>query len=809
MIASDAQPAAATARPPTNLPLETTSFIGRERETAAVERLLATTRLLTLTGAGGCGKTRLALHVAASVRGAYPDGVWFVELAALADAALVAQSAAATLGVRERTGAAPIDALASALRAKSLLIVLDNCEHLVGAAAHLADALLRRCPNVRILATSREALGCAGEVAWRVPSLPVPPAAVGDAARPPAEYEAVQLFADRARAVRPAFRVSDENMQAVAEICRHLDGIPLAIELAAARVGVLSPAQIAARLDDRFRLLTAGRRTATPRQQTLRATVDWSHQLLAEPERVVLRRLSVFAGGWTVEAAEVVAAGDGLQTHAILELLAQLVEKSLVLAEEEGGAVRYGLLETIRQYAHEKLVEAGEVERLRGRHLVYFLALAEEAEPAMRGPEAPDFMDRLEREHDNLRAALEWALSDPTSDAALRLSGALAWFWWARSHHTEGRRWLTRALSARPDPSAARMKALHGAAWLAHHQRDGATARELLEESLAIARGLSDRWTVAWTLHCLGRVTYFENDPATTRRLADESLAVAEEAGDRWLIAWALHLRGIAAYIAADYVAARGYYERSLAIRRELGFLEGIMVLLGLLGMTAFREADFARARTLFRESLAVERGMGGPWNFAMIFAYFASLASSQGDATRAVRLAGAATALSEAHHTPIIPLIEAALTEELSRSRRALDEVAFAAAWAEGRAQPLEAAIAEALAVEVRPAAARPAPAPAPRSRSAAAALTPTESEPMRRPIVPAVASQRAIAALTPTERRILRLLATGRTTKEIAAELVVAISTVDRHITHIYQKLGVRNRAAAVALASQHELA
>jgi predicted ATPase len=371
--------------------------------------------------------------------------------------------------------------------------------------------------SLRVLATSRKPLGCVGETTWRVPSL--------------SQSESVELFADRARAARPELALDSNQGSAVPEICRQLDGIPLAIELAAARVRAFSVEQIAARLDDRFRLLSAGPRTAMPRQQTLQATVDWSYALLSERERAVLRRLSVFAGGWTFEAAEAVGTGDGVHTYAVLDILAQLVDKSLVVADEQHGLVRYRLLETIRQFAFARLHEAGEAIAAHNRHLSYFVGLAELAEPRMRGPDALEVMDRLETEHDNLRVALAWSL-ELDGIASLRLSGSLAWFWWIRSYHTEARHWLGRALSASAESSSARMKTLHGAGWLAHHQRELREARRLFEDSLAIARDLNDRWTVAWTLHGLGRVAYFENDPTRTRGLARESLAVAEELGD-------------------------------------------------------------------------------------------------------------------------------------------------------------------------------------------------------------------------------------------------------------------------------------
>jgi predicted ATPase/DNA-binding CsgD family transcriptional regulator len=771
---------------PTNLPYQLTSFVGREREIAEVTRLLGATRLLTLTGAGGCGKTRLALQVAAEVVDAYPGGVWLVELAPLDQPDLVPRSMASTLGVREAPGRTMIDSLADYLGDTSRLIILDNCEHVVAAAAQLVDTLLRNCPHLQVLATSREALGVAGETMWRVPSLAVPPDVPSTSASLERlmRYEAVRLFVDRALATRPGLTLTDQQAPALAEICRRLDGIPLALELAAARVNVFSVEQIAARLDDRFRLLTAGQRTAMPRQQTLQAMVDWSYDLLAEPERALLRRLSVFAGGWTYEAAEGVCAGDGIQPHAMLDLLAQLVDKSLVIAEEQHGAVRYRLLETIRQYARDRLLAADEAERTRDRHLAYNLRLAEEAEPDLRGPESRTILEQLEEEHDNLRVALEWGLAAGRDEAALRLSSALAWFWWMRGHHDEGRRWLMRTVSMTQDRSAARMKALHSAGWLVHHQRDSAAARALLSESLEIARERGDQWTVAWVLHHLGRIAYFDNDPVAARTLGEASLAVAEAVGDDWLTAWALHLLGLAAYIAAEYPTAWTYYARSLAIRRRLGYHEGIGMLLVLMGLVAVREGDLVQACTFYQESLTIMRNLGGPWNLSMPLATLSHVAAIQGQAIRAARLAGAVAALGELHHTPLIPLSEELFHKGLAMARQALGEAAYAAAWAEGRSLTLPEAIAEALAVEVTPSAAPPA-----RERAAE--------------------GNGAVAGLTAAEGQVLRLLAGGRTTREIAAELVVAVSTVDRHLTHIYQKLGVRNRAEATAFALKHGLA
>jgi non-specific serine/threonine protein kinase len=519
------------------------------------------------------------------------------------------------------------------------------------------------------------------------------------------------------------------------------------------------------------------------RQQTLRATVDWSYALLEEPERAVLRRPSVFAGGWTFHAAETVVDGEGIESHAVLDLLTLLVDKSLVLAEEQAGTVRYRLLETIRQYAHEKLDEAGEAGSTGDRHLDYFLRLAEEADLKQRGPEQALWLDRLELEHDNLRAALQWSLTPDRGDAALRLSGALAWFWWCRGYLQEGRRWLTRALAGSAERSEARMRALYGAAWLAHHVHDLSAAHELAADSLEIARDLADRGAEAWAVHIMGRIAYFENDPARARACGESSLALAESLGDRGLIAWALHLLGLAAYIAADYPTAREYYTQSLAIRQEVGYREGIGILNHLIGLVAFREGDAAEARQLWEQNLGIMRELGMRWQVSFVLAMFSGLAVTQGQPARAVRLAGATAMLGESYQGRPIPLAAAILEESLAQARQALGEEAYAAAWEEGRVMSIEESIAEALAMEVR-------------STTLPAPVTTSQSHPHP-------------AGLTATEVQVLRLVARGHTTREIAAELVVAVSTVDRHLTHIYGKLGVRNRAAATAFALQQGLA
>src|SRR5215204_2227397 len=455
-----------------NLPAARSGFVGREREMLEVKRALAMTRLLTLTGAGGSGKTRLALEVARDLVGAYPDGVWLIELGPLSEGKLVPRAVAGALGVKEEAGQPLTNTLVEALRAKEMLLVLDNCEHLVEAVARLVDVLLDSCSRLRILVTSREALGVAGESRWPVPMLSVPDPrrspTVGELER----SEAARLFAERAKHRDPSFALGPDNARAVAEICRRLDGLPLAIELAAARVGLLSVEQISEKLEDSLKLLSAGDRTAVPRQRTLRGTLDWSHDLLSEQEQKLFRRLSVFAGGWTLRAAEVVGSGDSVGRGEVLDLLSALVERSLVVSEPTAdGGVRHRLLEPVRPYAQEKLKERRNAESVRRRHAEYFLTLAEEAEPELWKSEDAVWLERLEAEHDNLRTALSWALERVEAELVLRLAGALWRFWMTRGYYEEGRRWFEGALE-KGGRVGARAQVLAGLGHLALWQGD-------------------------------------------------------------------------------------------------------------------------------------------------------------------------------------------------------------------------------------------------------------------------------------------------------------------------------------------------
>jgi predicted ATPase/class 3 adenylate cyclase len=524
-----------------NLPIQLTSFVGRERELAAVQQLLLGERLVTLTGAGGVGKTRLALRLAADRLDSIADGVWLVDLAPLADANLVPQAVAAALGVREQPERPLVQTLADALRDRHLLLLLDNCEHLVAACAALADSLLRACPWLRVLATSREPLGITGEAIWRVPPLASPEPDRLPSLESLVQYEAVRLLLDRAELAAPSFAITEQNAAAVAQVCQQLDGLPLALELAAARVKVLSMEQLAARLSDRFRLLTGGSRSALPRQQTLRALVDWSYDLLTEPEQVLFRRLAVFAGGCTLEAAEAVCAGDGVQPGEVLEHLARLVDKSLVIAEPSPGSqVRYRLPETIRQYSAEKLGEAGEGATLRGRHRDWCLALAERTGPGVLDPQR---LAWLEREYDNLRAALRSSIDSGQAEPGLRLAAGLCDFWYARGYSSEGCAWLAEllALPATTTAAMACARALEWAGRLAYLQGD-----EL------------DRQRIAKSLVALGHGALRRGDALRARLLFNESLGLARDAGDH--LAIALCLEGLAS------VAVKAQPERAVRL---------------------------------------------------------------------------------------------------------------------------------------------------------------------------------------------------------------------------------------------------
>jgi len=603
---------------PNNLPIELTSFVGRERELAAVTAQIRGARLLTLTGPGGGGKTRLAVHVAAEVLDDFPDGVWLVELASLAEGGLVPQAIAAALGMREQPSRPLLQAVTEYLQSRMLLIVLDNCEHLAASSAQVIETILRSCPRVSILATSREPIGAAGETIWPVPPLATPdPQQTADI---PAlqQVESVRLFVERAEGVARTFALGPHNAAAVAQICRRLDGIPLAIELAAARVKVLSVEEIAARLDDRFRLLTGGSRTAMPRHRTLRATMDWSHDLLSGQERTLFRRLAVFAGSFTLPAAEVVCAGDGVEQADLLDVLTRLVDRSLVMVETRGDATRYRLLETVRQYAQEHLLASGETPLARARHRDWYLQLVEQAEEELHGPQQRTWFDLLEAEHDNLRAAMEWSAADPAgAGQALRIAGALWWFWFVRGYLTEGRERLERALAADDVRSAARAKALTGTGSFASLQGNYEPAVRFADEGVAIYREIGSERDLAVSVAVAGYVYARSGNHDAAMARCSEAVEAARRSQYLWGLAFALYLLGEIALFFGDYRRARVSLEESLVCNRTQGdgWITGIAQLS--LAMVARQQGDFAFAEELCRGSLALFQDLNDTWGVA------------------------------------------------------------------------------------------------------------------------------------------------------------------------------------------------
>jgi non-specific serine/threonine protein kinase len=603
-----------------NLPAHLSKFIGRDKEIALVKQKLTEYRLVTLTGSGGVGKTRLAIQVARGVASLYPGGVWLVELAPLSDPALVPQAAATVFALQEEAGRPMLMVLTDYLQDKILLMILDNCEHVIDAGAQLVEHLLTHCPQIRVLTSSREALGIEGEAAVRVPSLSLPPAE--QATREIlVQSEAVQLFDERARATAPNFVLTDVNAPAIAQICRRLDGIPLAIELAAARVRLLRVEQIAARLDDAFRLLTGGSRTALPRQQTLRALIDWSYNLVSAAERVLLQRLSVFAGGWTLEAAEMVCSDDDPAADVsrldVLDLLTQLVNKSLVVVEREPGQeARYRLLETIRQYARDRLLDAHASELVRDRHLAFFAHWVENLTVTHRQAEPTIWANQLMLEHDNLRAALQWAL-DTQIETGVRLLAGLIDFWTMRGVWDEGLDWCRRFFAAPETPANTpfRVQALARAGQLAAFKDELVEAQAWCDAGLRLGKEINDQAGVALACYMMGRIaaltpTSLRDAPTGLRdaqRWYNEALEIARSIEDKPLMASALTALGDSMLV-QDPAQARRYYEEGLQVARSAGLKSRMPWPLGGLGVLALNDGNLDQARNLLEASLAYLR---------------------------------------------------------------------------------------------------------------------------------------------------------------------------------------------------------
>jgi predicted ATPase/DNA-binding SARP family transcriptional activator/Tfp pilus assembly protein PilF len=640
------QPPAQPARPaPPGLPAETTSFVGREAELATIEDLLGLSRLLTLTGPGGSGKTRLALRAGAQASSRHPDGVWLVELAQITSPELVVPVTATALSVREEPGRPLLDSIITGLAGRDLLLIVDNCEHVLDAVADMANALLRGCAELRILATSQTRLGLAGEATWPVPPLMLPPP---DARDPSivAQAESVRLFCDRGALARPGFGLTAGNVDAVSEICRRLDGIPLALELAAARVNALTAGQLAARIDDRFRLLAGPSRRGLPRHRTLQAAIEWSHDLLSEAEQICLRRLAVFAGGCTLEAAEAVCPGGPLAPDLVFETVTSLVDRSLLTVEERLGSMRYGMLESIHQYARQRLAKAGESEELSRRHLGWLLDFAAEAD--LEGPDQGAWLDLLEAELDNFRAGLEGSLAVPES--ALALAGALAPFWIVRGYIGRGRSWLDAALAAAGPGSDRRLRAiaLDGAGQLAAVHGDVAAQRAYQQESLAVWRELGDHLRVASCLGDLGAAAHISGDYPAARAMYTEALELASGAGQAQQMARSLSGLGRLALNAGDLTAATEYYSQSMARFREVGDLRRATLVLGNLGVVALDQGDSALAAARLEEHLGNARKLGDRKLIGGALTNLGMIALNAGDCDRAAALHADALALAE-----------------------------------------------------------------------------------------------------------------------------------------------------------------
>jgi predicted ATPase/class 3 adenylate cyclase len=690
---------------PNNLPRQLTSFIGRERDMAEAKRLLTGAPLLTLTGSGGCGKTRLALQVGADLLENFPDGVWFVQLASLKDPALVSQATATVLGVRGD--------LANTLKSRRLLLILDNCEHLLNACAELVDSLLNSCPQVVIIATSREALGIQGEQTYRVPSLQLPDPNSLPVLEQLTQYESVRLFIDRACLGSPDFAVNNQNAPTVAQICFRLDGIPLAIELAAVRLKALSTEQLAQKLADRFRMLTGGSRTALPRQQTLRATIDWSYDLLNSREQLLLQRLSVFAGGWTLEAAERICSDDPIAEWEVFDFLSSLVDKSLVAAKHSDDSIRYLFLETIREYARERLQESGDAEKVGERHRDYYLEFVEQFEPhftehisVIIGDTAKvtALFDSLGTEHDNILAALSWCWRNESSaEEGLNLVRGIIPFWFTRGYLAIARTHLAEALShGQIKPlTLGRANVLDWAGIMAYSQGDFAVSRTLLEASLEIAKHLGNSVAIINALESLGFLALFEDNLALARDFGEQSLALSEEIGNRTCMVAALWLIGNVVECLEDWPLAHSFYESGLQLSAEIGNEYMHCMYLQALAYIAYYQGDIDHARSLLTQSLRIAYSLELKEIMFYILEGFAGVAVVEHQMERGTRLYSASASLRQAACIAFIPYFYRLQQRNLGAIRAALSSDAFDFAWLEGRTMTLDQVVAFALDAE------------------------------------------------------------------------------------------------------------
>jgi predicted ATPase/DNA-binding CsgD family transcriptional regulator len=855
--------------PKHNLPPQLTSLIGRKQDAAAAEKLLQRPqmRLLTLTGPAGVGKTRLALRIATDLLESYPDGVYFVPLASLRDSDQVLLTIAQTLALREIGGQTFQVLLKASLQHKHLLLVLDNFEQVITAAPLLTE-LLETCPELKLLVTSREVLHLRAEHQFPIPPLALPDLTHLPADEALAQYAAVDLFLQRAQAIKPSFQLTSTNARSVAEICIRLDGLPLAIELAAARIKLLTPQALLARLSHRLRVLTSGTRDVPARQQTLRNTIEWSYNLLGATEQRLFRQLSVFVGGCTLEGVEAVCAMLGEEEELVLDGVASLADKSLLLQRErEKGEFRLMMLETIREYALEVLAAKGEEEATRQAHAIYYLHLAERGTPMLVGEQQAVWYERLEQEYENLRVALHWLLERKEAEQALRLCTALWMFWLVEGYWSEGRSFLERALTASGGVvTSLRAAALNGLGLLLLDQWDLELAERRLEESLALYRELGDTGNIGKPLHNLGLVALSQGAYSRASQLLEESLIRSREGGDKtdcafvlcnltelyqargefdtarscaeeslalfrklkdnfgishallalarvlfvsqgnivavdalleecrtrlsqsgvhemWM-AGANHLAAVVALSQGDIDRARSIIKESLAFYRAKGYQQDMADSLVNLGMVATAEGDYAAAQACYEESLVIAREIGYKPLIPPGLEGLAVVAAAQGAFAWAARLWGAAENLRENMGTTIPPVESAAYERSVAAVRAQVGEAIFASEWAQGRAMTPE----QVLSMQGR-------------------ATMPMPVSPEASP-VPQTRSEASLAGLTPREVEILRLLAQGLTSAQIAERLVIGVVTVNFHVRSIYSKLEVASRAAATRYAIEHHL-
>jgi predicted ATPase/DNA-binding CsgD family transcriptional regulator len=773
-----------------DLPVEATSFVDRRREISEAKQVLSTARLLTLTGTGGVGKTRLALRVAAAMRRAFADGVWLVELAQIRDRTLVAHTVTQALQIHDDTGREPLGLLVDFLRERHVLLVLDNCEHLVHECAGLADAVLREAAGLRILATSREALRVAGEQVLPVGPLPIPEHNRSRSARTGSRDAAMALFAERATAVLPAFAVTRENREQVAGICRRLDGLPLAIELAAARLRVLSTHEILARLDDRFRLLTTGPRTVPARHRTLQAAIDWSFRLCSAAEQALWARASVFAGSFGLPAAEQICTEEirtdqDLPADSIVEVLAGLVDKSILLRDDHSTGARYRFLETLQQYGQNTLRESGQQAWLRRRHADWYLHLAEQGEREWFGPDQAAWLRRLRLEHANLRLALEFYLSTPgQTQTGLRLAAAL-WFYWGHSAAlTEGRHWLERALRLDTRPSRHRAKALCAIGFIASHQGDLQAAVRWSGEARELARQLGDASILAWATERAGTCAMFGGDLDRAGPLLEQALAeyhALSEPADPGAVLARIALAATRV-LRGDLAGTVELCQEARTICQARGDRTYLAYALALLARAEWAGGNLEEAATHAQEAVRLRRSAPDPANLALSVAHVAWIAETSGECERAAVLLGAAHHITRTFgisgllHSPAFAVPH---RECQARTRQALGALAFEAAFGRGAELDLDQAIAYALGESPQPV-----------------------------PAAPAATNDEPLAPLTRREQQVAHLVAQGLSNKDIAARLVIAQRTAEGHVGRILTKLGFTTRTQLAAwVAGQRE--